>query len=66
VRDVETLTEVRVEQAPELAPKPVRSATGTHAAVESLTARVDLLEDAVRELSVALKELARRPQSRGL
>ena len=63
---METLTEARVERTPELAPKRVQAATGTPAAVESLTARVDLLEDAVRELSSAVKELARRPQSRGL
>jgi hypothetical protein len=70
VRDVETLTEVEVEQTPELAPlpeaTPILSTTGTRAALESLAARVDALEVAVRELSFVVKELARRPQSRGL
>jgi len=70
VRDVETLTEVDVEQTPELAPlpeaTPILSTTGTRAALESLAARVDALEAAVRELSSMVRELARRPQSRGL
>ena len=67
---MEMLTEVEMEQAPELAPlpeaTPILSTTGTRAALESLAARVDALEVAVRELSSVVKELARRPQSRGL
>jgi hypothetical protein len=70
VRDVETLTEVEVKRTPDLAPlaepKRVRSAPGGRATLESLAERVDALEDVVRELTAAVKDLSRRPQSRGL
>jgi hypothetical protein len=38
--------------------EPILSTTGTRAAVDSLAARIEILEEAVRELTVAVEELA--------
>jgi hypothetical protein len=37
--------------------EPILSTTGTRAAVDSLAARVEILEEAVLELTVAVQEL---------
>ena len=45
--------------------EPILSTTGTRAAVDSLAARVEILEEAVRELTVAVQELARSQRAAG-
>ncbi|HWL32680.1 MAG TPA: hypothetical protein VNP89_03665 [Gaiellaceae bacterium] len=42
--------------------RPILSTTGTRAAIESLAARLETLEEAVREVAAVLEELA---QSQG-
>ena len=50
----------RLEEAvqPIERPEPILSTTGTRAAVASLEVRTQALEEAVRELAAAVKELA--------
>lgn len=67
---MEALNEPREERFLELVPLPkeerIQSTTGTRAAVEQLAGRVDVLERAVRELTVAVRELARPTRGRGV
>jgi hypothetical protein len=67
---MEVLDELREERFLESVPLPnenrIRSTTGTRAAVEHLAGRVDVLERAVRELTVAVRELSRPAHGRGV
>jgi hypothetical protein len=60
--DVETVSESLSERVHELIDvgkrEPILSTTGTRAAVDSLAARVEVLEEAVRELTAVVQELA--------
>jgi hypothetical protein len=59
---VESVSESLSERVHELIDsgkrEPILSTTGTRAAVDSLAARVEILEEAVRELTFAVQELA--------
>lgn len=67
---METPSETLAERVHELMhsheSKPILSTTGTRAAIESLAARMEGLEDAVRELSEVVQELAESQRSRAL
>jgi hypothetical protein len=60
--DVQTVSESLSERVHELIDagkrEPILSTTGTRAAVDSLAARVEVLEEAVRELTAVVQELA--------
>jgi hypothetical protein len=59
---MESLTETLSERVHELIDtgrrEPILSTTGTRAAVDSIAARLEILEEAVRELTIAVQELA--------
>ena len=60
----DTLTE-RVRQLMQTGERPpILSTTGTRAAIESLAARTEVLEEAVRELTAVVQELAQSEGSR--
>lgn len=46
--------------------KPILSTTGTRAAIDSLAARMEVVEEAVEELMAAVRELAQSQRSRTL
>lgn len=52
------LDETLSERVQKLTRRPILSTTGTRAAVDSLAARTQALEDVVRELTTAVQELA--------
>lgn len=61
----ETLSERVHELVQSRERRPILSTTGTRAAIESLAARLDVLEEAVGEVAAVVQELAQSQRSSG-